>query len=93
MTLEDVTTAGEIVVSRVSPTARVSWGARVNSKMQGAVRVTVVLAGVDSPFLVKGLEPFGVLSRKTSEEGKEVNVIEKTEKNEGRKGFFGIMRS
>ena len=92
MTLEDVTKAGEMVVSRIAPNAKVSWGARVNSKLQGAVKVTVVLAGVDSPFLVSGLEPFGVLSRQSSsEEGKEVNVIEKTEKNEERKGLFGRM--
>ncbi len=92
MTLEDVTRAGEIVVNRIAPNARVSWGARINSKMQGALKATVVLAGVDSPFLVKGLEPFGVLKRPPSEEGKEVNVVKKTEENEGRKGFFGIVR-
>ena len=93
MTLEDVTKAGEIVVSRIAPDARVSWGARVNSKMQGAVKVSVVLAGVDSPFLVKGLEPFGVLSRQPSgDEGKEINVVKKTEKSEERKGLFGRVR-
>ncbi|HIE18931.1 TPA: cell division protein FtsZ [Candidatus Bathyarchaeota archaeon] len=93
MTLEDVTRAGEIVVSRIAPDARVSWGARVNSKMQGAVKVSVVLAGVDSPFLVKGLEPFGVLNRgSSSDEGKEVNVVKKTEKGKGRKGLFGRVK-
>jgi len=93
MTLEDVTRAGEIVLSRISPTARVSWGARVNSKMQGAAKVTVVLAGVDSPFLVKGLAPFGVLKpQPTEEEGEEINVVKKNEKSERRRGLFGIMR-
>jgi len=93
MTLEDVTKAGEIVVSRIAPDAKVSWGARVNSKMQGIVKVTVVLAGVDSPFLVKGLEPFGVLKRQpSSNEGEEVNIIEKTEKSEERKGLFGRVK-
>jgi len=74
MTLEDVNRAGEIVMGTVSPTARASWGARVNSKMQGAMRATVVLAGVESPFLVEGLAPFGALKPK---EGREVEVIEK----------------
>jgi len=61
--------------------------------MQGAVKVSVVLAGVDSPFLVKGLEPFGVLSRQPSgDEGKEINVVKKTEKSEERKGLFGRVR-
>jgi cell division protein FtsZ len=92
MTLEDVTRAGEIVVSRIAPNARVSWGARVNSKMQGAIKVTVVLAGVDSPFLVQGLKPFGVLSgRQTSVEAEEVNVVEKTERSEEKRGLFGRM--
>ena len=61
MTLEDVTKAGEIVVSRIAPDAKVSWGARVNSKMQGMIKVTVVLAGINSPFLDKGIRPFGML--------------------------------
>ena len=61
MTLEDVTKAGEIVVSRIAPDAKVSWGARVNSKMQGMIKVTVVVAGVSSPFLNKGIKPFGML--------------------------------
>ena len=61
MTLDDVTRAGEIVVDRIAPDAKVSWGARVNSKMQGMIKVTVVLAGIESPFLTEGLEPFGVI--------------------------------
>ena len=65
MTLEDVNRAGEIVIERISPNARVSWGARVNSTMQGSMRATVVLAGVESPFLVEGLKPFAALSRES----------------------------
>jgi len=92
MTLEDVTKAGEIVVSRIAPNAKVSWGARVNSKMQGAVKVTVVLTGVDSPFLVQGLKPFGVLGgRRAGVEAEEVEVVERAEKGKERKGLFGRM--
>jgi cell division protein FtsZ len=61
MTLEDVNRAGEIVIGRIAPNAKVSWGARVNSTMQGSMRTTVVLAGVDSPFLVEELRTFGTL--------------------------------
>lgn len=53
MTLEDVNRAGELVLERVSRSARVTWGARVNSKLDDVVRATVILAGVDSPFLEK----------------------------------------
>jgi cell division protein FtsZ len=59
MTLEDVNKAGEIVISRVSPTAKVSWGARVNSKLEGTMRATIVLAGVQSPFLEAAAAPTG----------------------------------
>jgi cell division protein FtsZ len=90
MTLEDVNRAGEIVVSRVSPTARVSWGARVDSTMQGAMRATLVLASVESPFLVEGLAPFGVLAPTGA--GQEVEVVKKPEAP-AKKGFFGKLFS
>lgn len=83
MTLEDVNRAGEIVVSRIAPVARVSWGARVNSKMQGAMRATVVLAGVESPFLVEGIKASGVL--KAAGEGEEVEVVGKAEEEKKKK--------
>lgn len=51
MTLEDVNRAGELVLDRVSPDARVTWGARVTSDLDDRMKATVVLAGVDSPFL------------------------------------------
>jgi cell division protein FtsZ len=51
MTLEDVNRAGELVLEKISPSARVTWGAMVDRDLKGMVRVTVVLAGVESPFL------------------------------------------
>lgn len=57
MTLEDINRAGELVLERVSPSARVTWGARVDSTAEDTMRATVVLAGVDSPFLKDGEEP------------------------------------
>ena len=53
MTLEDVNRAGELVLERVSPTAKVTWGARVNRDLEDRLRATIVLAGVDSPFLLE----------------------------------------
>jgi cell division protein FtsZ len=89
MTLEDVNRAGEIVISRISPTARVSWGARVNSSRQGSMRATVVLAGVESPFLVGNLSPFGVLEG-PSGVGQQVDVVKQ---EAPKKGFFGKLFS
>jgi cell division protein FtsZ len=85
MTLEDVNRAGEIVLNRIAPNAKVSWGARINSKIQGAMRATVVLAGVESPFLVAGLIPFGVLAEAPTEEGREVEVVGKPKEEEKKK--------
>ena len=88
MTLEDVNRAGELVISKISPTAKVSWGARVNSKMTGSIRATVVLASVDSPFLEEGLPAFKVLSEPTKS-GVEVEVKKSPpESEEEDKGFF-----
>jgi len=89
MTLEDINRAGEIVVSRISPTAKVSWGARVNSSRQGSMRATVVLAGVESPFLKEGVSPVG-LGAPTGE-GQQVEVVKK--EAPPKKGFFGKLFS
>ena len=86
MTLDDINRAGELVIDRISPHAKVSWGARVNSKMEGSIRATVVLAGVDSPFLIEKLPAFGVV-RKQHEEAVEVEVVE-APTEEPKKGFF-----
>lgn len=51
MTLEDMTRAGELVLDRINPEARLVWGSKVNPSLQGKMRATVVLAGVESPFL------------------------------------------
>jgi cell division protein FtsZ len=91
MTLEDVNKAGELVISRISPTARVSWGARVNSAMQDTMHATVVLAGIESPFLLGTLSPFGVLEG-SIREGQQVKVVKKPEAP-AKKGLFGRLFS
>jgi cell division protein FtsZ len=92
MTLEDVNRAGELVINRIASNAKVSWGARVNSSRQGTMRATIVLAGVDSPFLVGGLAPFGVLKeqpKKIEVEPVKKDEVERLKENEERKGLFG----
>ena len=51
MTLDDVNRAGELVMEKISPSARVIWGAMVDRDLKGMIRATIVLAGVESPFL------------------------------------------
>jgi cell division protein FtsZ len=89
MTLEDVNRTGELVIDKISPNAKVSWGARINSKMEGSIQTTIVLSGVDSPFLVEGLPAFSSIR----ENPQEVEVAKESEKKGGRKGLrrlFGI---
>jgi cell division protein FtsZ len=57
MTLEDVNRAAELVMEKISPTAKVSWGARINSELEDTMKAIVVLAGVDSPFLASESKP------------------------------------
>ena len=53
MTLEDINRAGEMVLESVSSDARVIWGSKINPEHEGKIRATVVLAGVNSSFLVQ----------------------------------------
>ncbi len=52
MTLEDVNMAGELVLESINPDARVVWGSKINPALDNKIRATVVLAGVESPFLL-----------------------------------------
>ena len=52
MTLEDVNRAGELVLNSINPDARVVWGSKINPALDSKIRAIVVLAGVDSPFLM-----------------------------------------
>ena len=52
MTLEEVNRAGELVLESVNKDARVVWGSKINSTLDNRIRATVVLAGVESPFLM-----------------------------------------
>lgn len=52
MTLEDVNRAGELVLNSINSDARVVWGSKINPALDSKVRATVVLAGVESPFLM-----------------------------------------
>ena len=57
MTLEDVNRSGELVMEKISPSARVTWGAMVDRDLKDVIRATVVLAGVESPFLKEKSKP------------------------------------
>ena len=51
------------------------------------MKATVVLAGVDSPFLVEGLKPFASLRRELEGKGEEVEVVEEPAEKKKRRDF------
>src|SRR5213594_4423559 len=53
VTLEEVTSAGQMVTQSLPRSARVVWGARIDPSLGGHVRVMVVLTGIESTFLAQ----------------------------------------
>jgi cell division protein FtsZ len=50
MTIEEANRVGEIVTEMMHDNALVIWGARVNPKQDGKLKVTLVMTGIDSPY-------------------------------------------
>jgi cell division protein FtsZ len=65
MTLEEVNRAGELVLESVNKDARGVWGSKINSALDNRIRATVVLAGVESPFLMSEKKSVTVTTPKT----------------------------
>jgi cell division protein FtsZ len=77
MTLEEVNRAGELVMDRISPSAMVTWGAMINRELKKAMKATIVLAGVESPFLMEAL-------KKPKSESKSKKVVAKKSKKKSK---------
>lgn len=59
MTIEEANRVGEIVTEMMDTNALVIWGARVNPEMDGKLKVTLVMTGVNSPHVLSG---FGTIA-------------------------------
>lgn len=59
MTIEEANRVGEIVTEMMNDDALVIWGARVNPELGGKLKVTLVMTGVNSPYLLSG---FGTIA-------------------------------
>lgn len=57
MTMEEANRVGEIVSEVMGDDSLVIWGARVDPDLGGILRVTLVMTGINSPYLLRG---FGV---------------------------------
>jgi cell division protein FtsZ len=54
MTIDEANRVGELVTQLMSEDALVIWGARVNPSLAGTLRVTLVMTGVRSQYLLSG---------------------------------------
>lgn len=54
LTIEEANVVGEIITQLMSDDALVIWGARVDPNLKGTLRVTLVMTGVKSPYLLSG---------------------------------------
>jgi len=54
MTIEEANRVGEIVTEMMDDDALVIWGARVNPELNGKLKVTLVMTGVNSPHVLSG---------------------------------------
>ncbi|MEM2104284.1 MAG: cell division protein FtsZ [Candidatus Bathyarchaeia archaeon] len=59
MTIEEANRVGEIVTEMMDENSLVIWGARVNPELDGKLKVTLVLTGVNSPDILSG---FGTIA-------------------------------
>ena len=82
MSLAESNKVGELVSEKMSPDANVIWGARVDPRLSGVLRVMLILTGVKSPQLLprskdgsgisvatKRLAEFGIIGTKTKTVG------------------------
>jgi cell division protein FtsZ len=54
MTIDEANRVGEIVTQMMSDDALVIWGARINPSLGGTLKVTLVMTGVHSQYLLNG---------------------------------------
>jgi len=54
MTVEEANMVGKMVTEMMGENASVCWSARVNSGTEGVLKVTLVMTGVSSPYILGG---------------------------------------
>ncbi|MBD3263015.1 cell division protein FtsZ [Candidatus Woesearchaeota archaeon] len=73
MTLDEAEKIGELVTAGLDMEANVIWGARINQKMQGKLRVMTIITGVKSPYVL-GKVDYARPSAQTQEVNKELGI-------------------
>jgi cell division protein FtsZ len=57
LTIEEASRVGEIITQMMGEDSLVIWGAGIDPTQTGTLKVTVVMTGVSSPYILSGLEP------------------------------------
>lgn len=56
LTLQEISTIGELITESLDDDANVIWGARVSEDMKGKVTVMTIITGVNSPWILGKLD-------------------------------------
>jgi cell division protein FtsZ len=73
LTLEEAEQVGELVTKSLDPDANVIWGARIDNKFQGKLRVMTIITGVQSPYVL-GKDDLSNPTPQTVEMHKELGI-------------------
>ncbi len=74
MSVAEAEGAVRLVQQKVSPTARIIWGASIDPSMKGAIRVLVVLTGVKSPYMIGAKGEISATAKAAGAKGLDWNI-------------------
>ncbi len=74
LTLEEVNRIGEIITESLDADSNVIWGARIDPKISGRVRVMTIVTGVNSPYILGRSDNRKVMAEKAVEVSEELGI-------------------
>ncbi len=74
MSVAEAEGAVRMVQQRVSPSARIIWGASIDPSLKGAIKVLVVLTGVKSPYMLGAKGEIGGIAKAAGAKGLDWNI-------------------
>ncbi len=72
--LDEVSAIGEIITESLDVDANVIWGARIDPKMAGRIRVMTIVTGVNSPYILGRTNPRQAVSQQAAGMGEELGI-------------------
>ncbi len=74
MSVSEAEGAVRLVQQKVSPNARIIWGASIDPTLKGAIRVLVVLTGVKSPYMLGAKGELSAIAKAAGAKGLDWNL-------------------